>query len=750
MKPALILIGNIRTFELCIDSFENICNNMDVDIFICMSNYLNELHPYIQSKTTNNNNILNISEINKRFSISPIFSSKIKKIIVLDKNEEDNIIMSEYLHKFDTKKQWIGLDIFKQYYKLKLCVDFIKEYESMNNIRYDYIIKTRFDINININTLPDYPLNNNNMYIGKNENDHIFVTNSINNFEIIANDIISHFLNNTQEEYIYESIHTIVEYIFKHNNFNIIKCIDTELNRDYNSIFNTNITLVTCFYNINRENWSSHGRPLEKYFINCEDVLNKLNPIVIFTTEEFYEKCMNIRKKTDKYLIYTEIIIIPFENLHYYDKIDQIRQIQNNNLSNIYDIDLNHVPPEFGIPEYIVVINNKLKFMKHVANKNSFNSNIFQWIDFGLHPNVYNTNRNMFDQNYFNKIFYKPNKIRLTGFKNHSVINDRNNFYNSHTETVSCGLFSGDYNSITKLEELFEYEFNNILNEGLINQEQYILYYILCKNKELFDYSITDNWDNLCSTYLKNTVKVGICMSGHLRSYDSCKENIQANIISPLKNNGFIVDMFLSTWDDYGYRSDDFNTNKVDINKYKADFTSSEFESYNKDFFMTNYYTEKWKEYSHLSCNTTCPNSVSMLYKINKSYILLHNYEIENNFKYDVIIRLRPDLKFNQQIDISNIKESLFNNYLYMPTSHGKYIIVTKYIMDQLFFGNSVVMEKILNTYRDINSLIISDCPHTGEGFLWKQIMNNNITIQRFMCSYGIINKDNNCTKLFN
>ena len=34
---ALLLTGNIRTFEECIDSFNNICIQFNTDIFICIS-----------------------------------------------------------------------------------------------------------------------------------------------------------------------------------------------------------------------------------------------------------------------------------------------------------------------------------------------------------------------------------------------------------------------------------------------------------------------------------------------------------------------------------------------------------------------------------------------------------------------------------------------------------------------------------------------------------------------------------------
>ena len=42
-------------------------------------------------------------------------------------------------------------------------------------------------------------------------------------------------------------------------------------------------------------------------------------------------------------------------------------------------------------------------------------------------------------------------------------------------------------------------------------------------------------------------MKVAICISGHLRTFDQCISNIRENIFNPLRDN-FETDIFLSTW----------------------------------------------------------------------------------------------------------------------------------------------------------------------------------------------------------
>jgi len=49
-----------------------------------------------------------------------------------------------------------------------------------------------------------------------------------------------------------------------------------------------------------------------------------------------------------------------------------------------------------------------------------------------------------------------------------------------------------------------------------------------------------------------------------------------------------------------------------------------------------------------------------------------------------------------------------------------------------------------------LHNLIKMDCPHCGEGFLWKQIEINNVKIKRMTCSYGYMQKNKNVVSILN
>jgi hypothetical protein len=509
MKSALLLTGNLRTFELCIESFNKICEKINPDIFLCISDIQNDLHPYVKQKENIIfDNKLNSLMLYKILSINNNIYNRIKKIILINSEDENKYMETNYLSNIDKTKEWLGLDIFKQYKKRLIGIDLIKNYENDNDIKYEYILNTRFDIMIETNTLP-INLERNQIYSSlSGENNHIFLSNQIDNLDKIFNGIIELFFKNPSDKLICQSIHNMIDYVITKNYFRLNRTIKSDLNRNYKKLFDINITLVTCFYNIKRENWNGYSRINDVYFENCKNVLNKKNPIVIYTTENYLENCKEIRKKTDPYLIYTEINIVPFEKLKYYNMHDTIEQIQKDNLINIPEKDRNC--PEFCQPKYIIVIYNKTNFLKQVAEKNIFNSKIFQWVDFGLHKNMYENNNLIFNTDYFSNIFYKKNNIKLVGFLPKLKINNLKQFYNSHIQTTCATLFGGDYESIIKLEKLCNEKFKYLIENRLMNQEQYIIYNLLTDYPEMFDYTIMSDWNELCKKYSQNSVNIEI------------------------------------------------------------------------------------------------------------------------------------------------------------------------------------------------------------------------------------------------
>jgi hypothetical protein len=140
MKVAILLCGHVRSWDKCKESFLNAFK--DTDIFVHTYNTVLNYHPYI-SQTEN---IINNKSTLSTPEIVELIGLDIKKIVV----EDDNNI-------FIPSDKIIYDDVYCQYRKNFLCNNLRLDYEKENNIQYDLIIKTRFDIVYSVGL--DYILN---------------------------------------------------------------------------------------------------------------------------------------------------------------------------------------------------------------------------------------------------------------------------------------------------------------------------------------------------------------------------------------------------------------------------------------------------------------------------------------------------------------------------------------------------------------------------------------------------------------
>lgn len=239
-------------------------------------------------------------------------------------------------------------------------------------------------------------------------------------------------------------------------------------------------------------------------------------------------------------------------------------------------------------------------------------------------------------------------------------------------------------------------------------------------------------------------MKIALCFSGHLRNFNLSVDNIIENIITPLKNNNTNeVDIFISTWDTNGQRHDNWSgsLDYIDEIKTKLNPKSFEIEKENRNYFVNNYSSLQYRNFS-LCSSDTCSNASSMWYKAYKCFQLMKKYSESNNFIYDIVIRIRPDIIYHNKINYNNVLDCLKYNKILMPKWHGKYEEVTFQLMDHFTLGPYVLMEKYLSTYLDIPEFIKSnDIVHCAEGFLFGTIKKNNINITRSEISYSVIRK---------
>jgi hypothetical protein len=142
-----------------------------------------------------------------------------------------------------------------------------------------------------------------------------------------------------------------------------------------------------------------------------------------------------------------------------------------------------------------------------------------------------------------------------------------------------------------------------------------------------------------------NKPKTALCFSGKLGEWEHCVESIFKNIILPFK-----PDIFLSTWDDedFGNFTHHYKPKKINILNYE------EAKPAIKNLILD------------------CPQDISpgllpMLHNMHSCNRLCNSYSKSNKIKYDLIIRLRPDVLVLEQIKKHETEDCIKNKLIRLP-----------------------------------------------------------------------------------
>jgi hypothetical protein len=223
-------------------------------------------------------------------------------------------------------------------------------------------------------------------------------------------------------------------------------------------------------------------------------------------------------------------------------------------------------------------------------------------------------------------------------------------------------------------------------------------------------------------------MKVAICLSGQTRNWKSSYQSIKNQIIEK-----YNADVFIHTWDVFG---------KMIPHHYIKNYNDN-FDEINYEF-IKNYKPKKiqidWPKYDTFKQKineSRFYNTLMMWYSIDKSNQLRKEYEFENNIKYDIIIRCRFDLFFENFV-INDVNK----NTIYLPPNENidnpftiemKKMLLemgTKYMPnDQLAYGVPDVMEYYCSVYDILNNNIY-EYIHHPEGLLTQHLWEKNNKIK--------------------
>ena len=122
-----------------------------------------------------------------------------------------------------------------------------------------------------------------------------------------------------------------------------------------------------------------------------------------------------------------------------------------------------------------------------------------------------------------------------------------------------------------------------------------------------------------------------------------------------------------------------------------------------------------------------------MYYKINRCGEMVK----DSNVDYDLILRLRSDILFSEDLILQLPKE----NTIYSPIKSSW----DQSMNDQIIYGNKEVMGIYHNLYNKLPEIWMGWVSHaTPEALLFHHMENNNISMESQDINYDLLDKNNN------
>ncbi|RRD40771.1 hypothetical protein EII29_02220 [Leptotrichia sp. OH3620_COT-345] len=270
----------------------------------------------------------------------------------------------------------------------------------------------------------------------------------------------------------------------------------------------TSISIVTAFFNIGRgeigDNYPDYlKRTTETYFEYFFNLAKLDNEMIIFTSKEYKEKVLEIRKGKP-----TKVVVLDFYK-KFRKQIKLVKSIQESQKfkSGINKDMIKNI--EYWSPEYTVVTNLKIFFVNYAIRKNLVNSKIVSWIDFGYVRNE-ETLGNIKKWEYP----FETDKVHFFTLRKKFSLEKIEDVYdvifNNKVFIIGGAAVSGKENW-KNFYKLLRKEQNELLKSDIIDDDQGIYMMCLFKYKKFIKlhYLGKDRWFFLFRKY-DVTSKIGI------------------------------------------------------------------------------------------------------------------------------------------------------------------------------------------------------------------------------------------------
>jgi protein YibB len=254
----------------------------------------------------------------------------------------------------------------------------------------------------------------------------------------------------------------------------------------------TDITIVTAFYDIGRENFPGFERTSDTYLNWFANLATLDNDMIIFTTDKYADKIKEVRGNKP-----TTVIV--FDAMDYFSQeLTAIKSVHNNNeFRKQVRADLRH-HIEYWCAEYTLINCVKAALLNKAVHDGLVNNELVAWVDFGYCRSpaaLRNVNKWQYN--------FKPDKVHFFALRPipaevdiSSVI--FNNIVYAIGGVVVCGKdMCEPYWEVTKSV------FNELIDQNMIDDDQSIIALLYTKHPAMFAQHKLPIWSGVFQKFQK-------------------------------------------------------------------------------------------------------------------------------------------------------------------------------------------------------------------------------------------------------
>lgn len=219
-------------------------------------------------------------------------------------------------------------------------------------------------------------------------------------------------------------------------------------------------------------------------------------------------------------------------------------------------------------------------------------------------------------------------------------------------------------------------------------------------------------------------MNIALCYSGQVRHFSECYPTQVKHLIEANPNYTFYK--FGHFWSDASLDGQKFLDNHPDRDSWSL---KQDCEILTKNFDSV-LFDSPIEFDSDMEPDPRFPhpiqNTLSMFLGIQTSNAIKSLFASTRQIEFDCVIRLRTDLYFHKNINLSHDQYDLTNCYL------NEQYIHTDYAVNDLFaFANPDIMNKYSSVYSNIPKLIEADCAVNPECFLGANLNAHKVKIKK-------------------